>query len=239
MLEIPWLILQRSLAMSFKRKILPESLSQGTDLTKDLIGIGFRLKGKGNLNPNIENTIVAASIEGIAGDLRVLSILVDWMDVHYQRVNTDRLYRMLLKLGGKKVLPFWAAIAKWKCTDRRYKRIEELYKGRRIDLLTSGTEFHIQRNGEDLRFENTCLRVPNKAGLRTRPSDVLKPRELANKHLTYYYRLLIGPTYRADMWAQLEIDSDLSLTELAHRTYGSFATAWQVDKEWKILKDAA
>ena len=88
--------------------------------------------------------------------------------------------------------------------------------------------------GEGPRFENTPLRVSADT-LRDRESDVSKPSELAGTHSTYRRRILMGPTYRADMWAELEKHPTLSAAELARRTYGSFATAWQVKKDYEIL----
>jgi hypothetical protein len=49
---------------------------------------------------------------------------------------------------------------------------------------------------------------------------------------------MLGPSYRADMGAELEADPALSPAELARRTYGSFATAWQVKHDWQVLGDA-
>ena len=50
---------------------------------------------------------------------------------------------------------------------------------------------------------------------------------------------MLGPSYRADVSAELESDLSLSPTELARRTYGSFATAWQVKHDWQALGGAA
>jgi hypothetical protein len=46
---------------------------------------------------------------------------------------------------------------------------------------------------------------------------------------------MMGPSYRADMWAALESEPQLAVAELARRTYGSFATAWNVRKAFTIL----
>lgn len=75
--------------------------------------------------------------------------------------------------------------------------------------------------------------------LRDRPADVLTPVELARVHRTYLRRILLGPSYRADMWAVLDGDASLSASELARRTYGSFATAWHVLQDWQVLAAAA
>ena len=115
------------------------------------------------------------------------------------------------------------------------KRLVDLYQGPRVDLLPSGTDYHVQRWGESARFEGSSLRVP--AGvLRSRPQDVASPVELARIHSAYRHRIRMGPTYRADMWAALEQDLTLSAAELARSTYGSFATAWQVKSDWELLK---
>ena len=71
--------------------------------------------------------------------------------------------------------------------------------------------------------------------LRHRTADVLTPEELAGRHLGYRYRVLIGPTYRADMWGALEHDPTLAPAALARQTYGSLATAWQVRQDWELL----
>jgi hypothetical protein len=108
------------------------------------------------------------------------------------------------------------------------------YSGPRIDIMRSGTDFQIKRKGEDPRFKGTCLRVS--AGVfRDRNSDVMQPTELSRIHRTYRYRVLIGPTYRADTWSALESDPSVSVSELARRTYGSFATAWQIKHDFSIL----
>jgi hypothetical protein len=66
------------------------------------------------------------------------------------------------------------------------------------------------------------------------PSSVKRSRH----HHTYRCRVTIGPTYRADMWAALEDDPTLSAAALARQTYGSFATAWHVRRDFAILAAA-
>jgi hypothetical protein len=97
--------------------------------------------------------------------------------------------------------------------------------GLRQDLIETGAEFQVARHGEDPRFEGSPARVAANI-LRDRASNVLQPAELATRHHAYRCRVMIGPTYRADMWAALEEDPTLSVAALARRTYGSFSTAW-------------
>jgi hypothetical protein len=207
-------------------------------LTGALVGIGMAFAMDGAPNPNIEDTLLAASIEGMeGGDLRVLSVLMTWLEVHAAWINADRLTARVDQQSSDRVRAFWSAVAQWLGKDRRLARMAKAYAGPRLDLLATGTEFHLNRAGEDARFKGSPLRVP--AGvLRNRKGDVLSPKELARRHSAYRRRIEMGPSYRADMWAALDKDPALSAAALARLTYGSFATAWHVKRDWDLLKGA-
>ena len=221
--------------MAYRRIEVPSELLRGDELTGAMVGIGMNFAAAATAESNIEDTLLAASVEGMEhDDLRVLSLLVTWLEIHHPWINADRLIRAARTQTGSRVRCFWAAVARWLQRDRRLVRLAELHDGPRIDLLRTGTGFQIRRRGEDERFIGGPLRAP--AGvLRDRPSDVLSAAELAKRHRTYRYRVLMGPSYRADMWAALELDPTLSPSELARQTYGSFATAWQVKHDWDML----
>lgn len=221
--------------MGFRRTVEPTKLAAGDELTPALVGIGINLAASEASNPNIEDVLLAASIEGLErGDLRVLSLLVTWLGVHAPWINADRLTALVRAQCSTRVRAFWAAVARWHSKDRRFSRMAATYTGPRIDLLATGTDFQLKRAGEDPRFAGTPLRVPANV-LRNREGDVLSPTELAQRHRAYRRRVMLGPSYRADMWAELEGDPTLSPAELARRTYGSFATAWQVKHDWQVL----
>ena len=210
----------------------------GKELTASMIGIGMVFSGKRKMNPNIEDTLLSASYEGMERhDLRVLSVLVAWLEEHYQTINADRLIRIVSE-STPRVKAFWSSMAKSLKKDRRFARLQKGYRGKRLDVLSTGTSFQIKRNGEDPRFKDTLLRVPKNI-LRKRKSDILSQSELVKQHRSYRYRILVGPSYRADMFAELENEPTLSTSELARRAYGSFATAWQVKNDWKLLNAVA
>jgi hypothetical protein len=210
----------------------------GNALTADLVGIGLLVGGEGSRDPNIEDTLLAASVEGLErDDLRVLAVLTTWFGVHSAHVNADRLTRLVALQESKRVRAFWSALARWRATDRRFTRLVRAYLGPRLDMLSTGTEFQVARHGKDGRFAGSKLRVPANV-LRDRPADALPPAELARSHSAYLWRLAIGPTYRADMWAALERQPDLSAAALARATYGSFATAWQVRRDFAVWRAA-
>jgi hypothetical protein len=218
--------------MGFSRAVPPVSPPEADALTEDMGGIGMNLGGRANHRANIENTLFFASEEGMdRADLRVLSILVTWLGVHGARVNVDRLGKLVEAGGSKRARAFWAAVGRWLAKDRRYFRLIRLYTAKPLDLLDVGTEFQIRRHGEDRRFERAALRVPGNV-LRDRPADVMTPEQLARQHRAYSWRIVIGPTCRADMWAEMEGTPGLKAAEIARRTYGSFATAWQVKRDW-------
>ncbi len=161
--------------MAYKRVTAPRELVRGHDLTRAMAGIGMRFAAKPSPCPNIEDTLLAASVESMEhDDLRVLSMLVTWLQIHHARINADRLIRTISSEQSPRVRAFWAATATWLHKDRRFVRMAKFYGGPRIDVLHVGTDFQVSRRGEDPRFENTPLRVPNGI-LRDRPSDVITP----------------------------------------------------------------
>jgi hypothetical protein len=225
--------------MAYRRPVAATCLLRGEELTAAMAGIGMRFAATPMADADLEETLVAASIEALEhDDHRVLAVLMTWLHTHHPRVNADRLVRAVGALGSDRVRAFWASVGRWLSKDRRFARLCELYHGQRIDLLPVGTAFHVQRAGEDARFAGAPLRVPANV-LRDRAADVLAPADLARRHRTYRQRVLMGPTYRADMWAALEQNPSLTAAELARRTHGSFATAWQVKHDHALLGAAA
>jgi hypothetical protein len=224
--------------MAYSRTAESRELSEGRKLVSDMAGIGMLFAAPASRNANIEDTLIAASVEAMdRDDLRVASVMTTWLGIHHPRLNADRLVRALTDHPSKRVLAYWSAIGRWLQKDVRLARLEGLYGGPSVELLRSGTAFHVRRRGEDPRFQGSRLRVP--AGvLRDRPADVMSPSELAARHSTYRLRTVIGPSYRADMWAELEREPGLSAAELARRAYGSFATAWKVKEDWALIHPA-
>jgi hypothetical protein len=205
-------------------------------LTARMVGIGMNFAAEPERDADLESTLVHASQLGMDdGDLRVLSVLTTWLGVHSAHVNADRLVRLATAETSERVRAYWAAIASWLAEDRRFARLTTAYDGPRVDLLPVGTDFQLKRRGEDPRFVGSKLKAP--AGtLRDRADDVLKPEALARRHAGYRNRLLIGPTWRADVWTVLERAPELSVAEVARRASCSFATAWQVVQDFKLLR---
>lgn len=219
--------------MAYRRNaaaVLPER----SELTSWMIGIGMLFGGEPLASPNIEDTLLASSIEGMdRGDLRVLSVLTTWFGVHAEYVNADRMTRIVAGQSPR-VRAYWSSMAQAHSSDRRYRRLAAGYDGPQIELLPVGTQMQIQRRGEDARFAGGPLVVPT-GTLRDRAADVMTPAELAARHRAYYWRVVIGPSYRADVWAAMESDPVAKPADLARRTYASFATAWEVRRDFLIV----
>ncbi len=223
--------------MAFKKNA-PEPMPSYEVITARMIGIGLNFAGEPDVDADIESTLLFASISGMEQDsLRTLSMLTTWLGVHHAHVNADRLIRLVGEQASDRVRAYWAAIAHWLKKDRRFARLEGFYDSPPVELLEVGTEFQIQRRGEDERFVGSKLRVPS-SSLRDRAADVLTPDVLVKRHAGYRNRVLMGPSFRADVWTVLEKSQGLSVADVARRAACSFATAWQTAQDWKLLRSA-
>jgi hypothetical protein len=227
--------------MSFRRQIAPLVRLEGAALDRAMAGVGMSFAVKAEPHLAIEDVLFFASRLGMeANDFRVLNVLCKWIDVHGARINVDRLTRLVETCADhERTRAFWAAVGQWKHRDRRFARLASLRsEAERIDLFP-GTDFQIRRRGaEHPWFVGTCLRVA--AGtLRDRASDVATPEQLARLNPVFRERVVQGPSYRADMWATLTLDPSLTPAELARRTYGSFASAWEVRRDWDVVHGPA
>jgi hypothetical protein len=224
--------------MAFSRATSPEPTPAPGDLTARMAGIGMNFAAKAEADAEIESTLLHASVLGVDdGDLRVLAVLTTWLGVHHTHVNADRLVRLVGAHPSERVRAYWSAIATWLKKDRRLARLGGAYDGAPIELLPTGTEFQVKRRGEDERFTGSKLRVP-KGTLRDRHEDVLPPEVLVRRHAGYRNRVLMGPSFRADVWTALEHAPDLSIADIARRASCSFATAWQAAQDYRLLRAA-
>lgn len=224
--------------MAFHRTIHPPPRPVPDALTGRMVGIGMNFASQPVRDANIEDTLLHASEVGLLeDDLRVLGVLVQWLEVHHAYVNVDRLVRVMAGHPATRVRTFWAAIARWLDKDRRFARLASSYDGPRIELLDVGTAFHVMRRGEDYRFAGSPLVVPAET-LRARAADVLPPSELVRHHAGYRNRVLMGPSWRADVWSLLEARPDMTVAEVARRAYCAFSTAWQTKQDFDLLQAA-
>ncbi|RVU46690.1 hypothetical protein EA187_06015 [Lujinxingia sediminis] len=222
--------------MAFSRSTMLSERPDDASLTRDMVGIGMNFAGDANPDAPIEETLVFATEVGMENhDFRVLAVLTTWINVHQKHINVDRLARCVDEHPSQRVLAYWAAVAMWLKKDRRFARVAKLYEGPALDLMPVGTDFQIERRGEDARFESSPLRVP--AGtLRDRAADVLSPEALVRQHAGYRNRVRMGPSWRADVWTVLEHDPELNAAEAARRAGCSFATAWRVVEDFRVLQ---
>jgi len=146
----------------------------------------------------------------------VLAVLTTWLGVHHSHVNADRLARLVHAHPSARLLAYWSAVATWLDKDRRLARLVAAYAGPPVDLLPTGTAFQIQRRGADERFALSALRTSN-GTLLDRAADVLSPEGVIRHHAGYRNRVLMGPSFRADVWPVLEQAPELPIAELARR----------------------
>ena len=207
------------------------------DIPSMLAGIGCNLNAFPIVNADIEYTLYKASQEALEHlDFRTLSLIVHWIDVHESIVNVPRLKRLLQK-STIETQRLWRAIAEWR---QEHHKWQSLLRSKapvdRWELLPVGTDFQISRKGEDPRFMDTDLRIPNGL-LPIREGDVLSPKHLIQHHPTYANRVRFGVCLRADLWTQLEIEPSLSAAHLAKRVGCAFASAWEVKRDFELFAD--
>ena len=225
------------------------TIKTGKSLDSDLKAIGFNINSKKkSINPNIESAVISASIEAVNNkDNRIGGLLVDWITIHYLRVNVDRLTKFVFSLSDldyKSVKIFWCANAqRLVVKDQRFKRLSELYKGKRVDFadrfLKKGqrkvTKTIIEIKGADERFKRTCIRVP-KGYFSERPYQIFPVSVIAKNHLPYRYRVMMGASYRADLWALLDSNPGISAYALGKKAHCSYRSAYIAKKDYELLK---
>ena len=205
------------------------------DISSLLSGLGCALAVEPHRNADIEYSLFLASKESLEHlDFRLLGLLVQWIDIHESYINHPRLLR-LVKTSSSRTKHFWKAIAQWKQTHRKWSKFLLLDSPpSRFELLPIGTAFQIQRKGEDPRFVDTDLCIPNGL-LRVRNGDVLSKKQLVGFHHIYANRVRFGVCLRADLWSLLELDSGLNSTQLANKVGCAFASAWHVKQDFLLL----
>jgi len=224
--------------MAFRRATAPEVMPAPDELTARMVGIGMNFAAAAQPDADIEGTLVFASALGMDdGDLRVLAVLTTWLGIHHAHVNADRLVRLVGAHPSARVRAYWAASATWLAKDRRFARLADAHTGGPIDLLPTAPGVQLGRRGAGPRFVGGALRVPN-GTLRDRAADVLTPEALVRRHAGYRNRVLMGPSFRADVWTALERAPDLSIAEVARQAACSFATAWQATQDYRLLRAA-
>ena len=217
--------------MAHIRELIPIN----TDSSRMLASIGCNINALPLVNADIEYTLYRASQESLENlDFRTLSLIVHWIDIHGSIVNIPRLKRFL-RTSNTETQQLWGAIAQWKQEQKKWASLIRLnHPNQRWDLLPAGTDFQISRKGEDPRFIDTKLRIPNGL-LPIREGDVLSLKYLIQHHPTVANRVRFGVCLRADLWTHLEIEPNLSVAQLAKRVGCAFASAWEVKRDFDLL----
>lgn len=222
--------------MAYRRPKAPAPRPAETTLIRRLVGIGFALTSRGDHRADLEETLVHASELGMDdGDLRVLSILTTWLEVHHRVVCVDRLRRLMTEHPSRRVRAYWAAVSSSASFEGRFEPLAELGVCDSLDLLGSGTSFLLRRKGVDERFNDQVLRVA-RGTLRKRVADVASPEQLARTHRGYALRVMLGSSYRAVLWEQLERDSELTPSAAGRRARSSFSTAWETVRDFRLIQ---
>lgn len=218
-------------------------LLSGRPLTDALRGCGLRLgRATPAEHPDIELTLASAARAALPSDYRLLGVLTQWLGTHRARVNVPRLGRIVRQSDpSEREAAWWSAVARWLGVgDSRWRSLGRLYTGPALALEGDPViaEMMVARHGPDPRFDGSPLLVHAKL-LRSRAADVASPEELIVQHAGYRSRLLHGPNYRADVWAELDRDAERPITEVARAVGCAYETARSVAEDWRLFAKAA
>ena len=203
------------------------------------------------MDPDIEATLLSASVEAVNNkNNRMGGLLVDWITIHHSKINMDKLTKYVFSLSEKThklVKIFWCANAqRLLAKDQRFKRLAASYTGQRVHFADSVfkfpgqkklTKMFIKTRGEDKRFKGTCIRL-FKGYFVERVGQIHPESLMVKTHLPYRYRVMMGPSYRADLWAILTRQPNLSAYALGKKVHCSYRTAYIVKKSHTLLKNS-
>ena len=196
------------------------------------------------LDAQIELTLVSAVQQALEGtrvpDLRVLGVVVVWLERHGERLNVRHLNWLVEQQQlSPRTAAFWAAIGRWRGQqDARFRLLTKLYHGEPCPVVSDAVA-RVAYRGADPRFDGGPLVVPEGL-LRDRPEDVDPPEQLAARHTVYRARVLYGPTYRADLLAavQAELDAGRGIpapADLARSIGCAYGTAKQLLDDVRLV----
>ena len=231
--------------MAFSRIFKSEDFYKEEELTQSLSGLGFLLSSKTIKNANIEHGLMSLLDEVFLNkstiDLRLLALMVNWLEIHITQVNANRFVKLLVDHNNKDILNFISSVFEF-IGDIRFNKFVQRYRHKKRTSLIKNSSFLIKKNGEDERFSKTNLIVHSKA-LPNRPELILSPKELSSKHIYYKYRVLLGPTYRSDVIANLSINPNLKVSDLARLHFTNYQTSYKAKKDFEVfsfsLKEAS
>lgn len=220
--------------MSYKRKALPEVTYKDQDLYARLAGIGFRFAVVPVSQSPIEDTLISAACTAVEEDDRRLWVgLLDWWAVHHPYVNADRLLRALQELNKPKISALFSGLAQGTSPIGRFRGLAGLYRGKRLVLFSEDYRYRLARDGEVERFEHTSLAVPRSL-YKESTRDIMTTHEVAMIHRPYYWRIVMGPVYRADLWSACEKGVVRTAYSLASEAYCSISVARKVLIDYRI-----
>lgn len=222
--------------MSYRRDDAPKKIFTDHELTARLIGIGFRFSGKPTRDPDIEDVLISAAHGAVlGGDGRLWTGLLDWWAIHHSCVNADRMIRALSALDIAPLGTFFAGLAQSIEPEGRFRALARMSRGKRLVIFNEEYRYRLARDGEAERFEGTSLAVPR--SLYTQSSrDVFSQKELCAWHSAYRWRITMGPTYRADLWAACERAFPRTAYSLAQELHCSLGAARRVLHDYELAQ---
>jgi hypothetical protein len=197
------------------------------------IGISVVTNKKIEKFTDIEATLSAA-IEQIPCDLRLLSLILSWVNLHGDKVNIERIDKMV-----KNSRPPWLSLVARFAVSKKYYRWKKLIVISN-EILSNGDLLSNQKRaelkGEEEWSRDSGFIIPQ-GSEPTETKYILAPNQLAKINQHYFNKLLYGPNWRSDIATAIESGAKNPYQaaklcgcsyEPAHRIFADFLAAGKI-----------
>jgi hypothetical protein len=205
------------------------------DLYKRLSSIGINVSSTGNVYAytDIEKTLLKAAA-AITADKRVLSLILSWIKIHGERVNIERLKKLLSLEGAA-----WVSLLAHFAVYNGQTRWKILCKKPSIEIANGDlalTRMRIKMKGEEVWAISTGFLIPKDSEPIT-SKYILNPFQLAKINFHYRNKLIYGSNWRADIITAINSGAanpyqaakvSGASYEPAHRTFEDLRTAGEL-----------
>lgn len=204
------------------------------------IGIAFSVRVPSNVqrNADIEETLIAASCVLSQGEgERILGPLLSWIWIHGERVNMERLRKLMKShTGSSQELQWIGAFAHFgaSCGQTRWKLLKSSPSEEVSHVGVEAARRIIAIKGEESWSRGTGFLIPSRSAV-VSDKNVLSPAQLARACPQYRNRLIFGTSWRADIATAIGQGAKTP-TEAARLSGSSYEPAHRVLQELRLAE---
>lgn len=205
------------------------------------VGLGVKVPHSVRSSADIEEALIAASAAISRGfQDRIPGPLFSWISIHGERVNIERLRKLMKKYDGAQEDLIWIAAFAYFGLSQGQTRWKLLAKpsSKEVSLVSPETARRlIAMKGEESWSEGSGFLIP-KGSLSISTKNVLSPAQLAGVCDQYRNRLIFGTSWRADIATAIERGASTP-SEAARASGSSYEPAHRVMQELRLASYVA